>query len=62
MFRHDVEDAKRQMCTDLDSDKLTYSESAFRWFDGLVLESNSYDTFDPWTVFSTLTRDVQVIN
>ncbi|XP_075247660.1 uncharacterized protein LOC142340814 [Convolutriloba macropyga] len=44
------------------ADGFSYSESTFRWFDGLVRETNTYDPFNPWSVFSTLTSIVLAID
>ncbi|XP_063711837.1 uncharacterized protein LOC134840082 isoform X2 [Symsagittifera roscoffensis] len=41
---------------------MSYSESTFRWFDGLIRETNSYNPFDPWSVFSTLTAVVLAVD
>ena len=41
---------------------LVCSESTFRWFDGLIRETNSYNPFDPWSVFSTLTAVVLAVD
>ena len=55
--KYNYNDTVQKLCEKL-SDDQTFSETTFRWFDGIVVESNTYDTFDPWTIFSTLTRHV----
>ncbi|XP_075248363.1 uncharacterized protein LOC142341324 [Convolutriloba macropyga] len=44
------------------SANLSYSESTFRWFDGLVRVTNTYDPFDPWSIFTTLTSIVLAVD